>query len=56
MLGIKHHLLIGPLRGQLSISRVKMGKWLGYLRAKGLGWLLLLRILEVRRIKGSGSD
>jgi len=68
LLGIEHHLLVGPLCSELGVGvgGVKVGLWLWRLLL--LGWLLLLLllihlllrwllvILVKRGIKGRGGD
>ena len=55
-MGIKHHSLVSPLCSELGICGVEIRKLVGYWGSEGLGRLLMMRVLEVRRIKGGGGN
>jgi len=58
VLSVEHHLLISPLSSKLSIGRVEIRVLRWYLSGIWLRrlLLLLLRILEERRVKRCSSD
>ena len=55
-LGIKHHSLVSPLGSELGICGVEIRKLVGYWGSEGLGRLLVMGVLKVRRIKWGGGN
>ncbi len=56
VLSVEHHLLISPLSSKLSISRIEIRVLRWYLSGIWLRRLLLLGILEERRVKRCSSN